>query len=496
MKKAIQLMAIISIVASVPIPILAQDDVLEKNPPTQSRDRDERESTSPKGNENVKDESQAAVSQTVDLQQLKAELEALRAETKAKDAELERINKEHAERLDEIDNALMSVSGEDPFSIYGFFDLAFHKDFPEKDSIVHGLAPEKTSFILSNVNLYFRSQLAETLSTLVELHFTFLPLGYETSLELEGASEYERTDTTVTAPYSYKSYRLGGVGIERAQLTWQPWDYFGILAGYYLTPYGIWNIDHGSPTLIPVREPYMQFSEVVPLHQLGLQAFGRIWTSTGTYLDYAVTLSNGRGPMDSVQDLDENKGVGFRLRAVAEAEDFNLGFGGYGYYGDYTDIKKVITSVAPRFSVEQEVTQSYSELIGALDFLFEMHGVRFQAEYVRRLNQYTKRPLRSLTSGAGGYQPDYINQSVYGILAWTLPLHEWLQQMTLTPYFEADYSIADDTIDDTEAIILLGGINFKPFPRVVLKAEGGLVNSINSSWLDSTFVSGQMAVSF
>ena len=161
-----------------------------------------------------------------------------------------------------------------------------------------------------------------------------------------------------------------------------------------------------------------------------------------------------------------------------------------------TDLKKVIASVAPRFSVEQEVTQEYSELIGALDLLFEIHGIRLQVEYARRLNQYTKRPRRSRTSGAAGFQPDYINQSVYGILAWTLPLHDWLQQVTVTPYFEVDYTNSDDTIKDNEAIIFLGGINFKPFRRVVIKVEGGAVNSLHSSWLDSSFASGQMAVSF
>lgn len=433
-----------------------------------------------------------------EVDQLRRELEALRDEMAAKDAELEEMSKAQDARIEELDRAIMSTTAEERFKLYGFFSLTFTRDFPDEDSMLNGLAPEKTSFVIPSFNLYLRSEMTETLTTLAELRFTFLPHGAEKDLELAGVSEYERVDNTFVYQHIYKEIRIGGVGIERLHLTWQPRDWFGVLAGYFLTPYGIWNIDHGTPVLIPVREPFMQYSELVPLHQLGLQIFGRVWPAQRVSLDYAVTFSNGRGPVDTVQDLDENKGLGLRLRLLAEGDEYTIGLGGYGYYGDYTDLKKVITSVTPQFTVEQQITNSYSELIGALDLLIETHGVRVQSEYARRLNRYSEhRPERSVMSGVmGGYQPDYINQSVYVLLAWTLPLHQWLMQMTLTPYFEVDYSYADDTIEGAEAIIILGGLNFKPSPYVVLKAEGGMVNSINSSQLDLSYVSGQMAVSF
>ncbi len=92
------------------------------------------------------------------------------------------------------------------------------------------------------------------------------------------------------------------------------------------------------------------------------------------FFDYALTVSNGRGPMDTIYDLDDNKGLGLRLKMTYEGSDVLASLGGYGYYGDYTDLKKVIESLTPQFRVRQEITESYSEIVGALDLLIEFYG--------------------------------------------------------------------------------------------------------------------------
>jgi hypothetical protein len=287
------------------------------------------------------------------------------------------------------------------------------------------------------------SQLSDGFSFLSEIKFTFQPLGSETALEVPGVSDYERVDTTVRDPHTDEQYRLGGVVIERVHVTWQPSDSFGILAGRYLTPYGIWNVDHGTPVLITVRYPTIQMLALVPKAQTGLKLFGRFFPADTLFVDYAFTISNGRGPIDEIQDLDANKGLGLKLKLSYEHDELTVSVGGYGYWGDYTDIKRSITSVDP-FSVAISQTVSYNELLASADFLLELFGVRLQAEYVGVRNRYSVRPLRSEYYPGGGYQPDHFAWCVYGLLGYTLPLQRWLGEMTLMPYFMSEYADIDD----------------------------------------------------
>ena len=379
-------------------------------------------------------------------------------------------------RIDELEQAELeslemdqSIRSQRLLEIYGFFDLVFHKFFAEEGGLFDGMLKDHMTFMVPRLNLYFSSQMTETLSALVELRFTFLPHGEEV---MYGAPdygiEYERTDTTVTDPYTGGQYQLGGVAIERVQLTWKPYDFFGVTAGRYLTPYGIWNVDHGSPVLIPARLPLMQIRQAVPSAQTGLQIFGRFFPARDTYLDYAVTLSNGRGPIESVVDLDDNKGAGLRLRLSYEGDEVGFALGGYGYFGSYTDEERNIVTTTP-FDVEAEVVERYKEFIGTGDVLLDLYGLRLQGEYVRRLVRYTERPLQ-VPPDPPGYPADYIAQYVYGLLAYELPIAEYLGGLRVTPYVMYEYAVPDDT-SDVWGHTVAAGLNLKPSSFVVIKAE-------------------------
>ena len=47
----------------------------------------------------------------------------------------------------------------------------------------------------------------------------------------------------------------GSIILERAYIQWSKLDWLGVRVGQFLTPYGIWNVDHGTPTLITMFRP-------------------------------------------------------------------------------------------------------------------------------------------------------------------------------------------------------------------------------------------------
>ncbi len=401
--------------------------------------------------------------------------------------------------------------------VYGFFDLTFSKYFIE-GGFFHFFTPaSRSSFMMTNFSLYLDSQMTETLSALAELGFTFLPQGQETQVPVIVGGveipdmEYERVDTTLRDPYTLRFRNTGGVSIERLHLTYSPHDAFNILAGRYLTPFGIWNIDHGSPVIITVRSPFILGNNVVPPAQTGLQVFGRFYPTADLFLSYAVTLSNGRGPTEAVYDLDENKGVGMRLSLSYEKPKFSISLGSYGYYGKYTNTAKAV-HIDPAdldFDTEITTTEEFDEWIGTLDVLIKISGLRLQSEYAHRRVYYTEHRMmgpeeQMIQTGELNlldqrYNPSFLGNSAYALIAYELPLHRWIGQFRIAPYFMYEYYEGYDTKANLPMHAYAAGLNLKPYPFTVIKVEWSLAtcsdvfgsekNRINN-------IAAQLAVSF
>lgn len=406
------------------------------------------------------------------------------------------------------------------FNIYGFFDITYMKQFREKDSNFWVAAHKPGSFVVSNFNLYFASQLTEKLDVLSEVRFTFLPHGYESNFDLringnlveDGVSYYSRLDNIAVNPLDTRELTLGGLVIERVQLTYAPFDWLYIRAGRFFTPYGIWNIDHSSTVVLPVRGPYMTNRELVPSRQMGLEVGGRFFPSSRLFMDYAVTLSNGRGPIDTVWDLDENKGVGLRLRMQYESTNVSFSAGGYGYYGRYTDIKKTIivdsaTLMEKLYGMQISKTEEYDEYILAADLRLELFGVLLQSEYVWRYVNYLRASRMTdldafVTSPAAAvreyYYPNFIAHDVYVLLAWDLPLREFIGQMHITPYLMYEFNRYHPTLKMYNGQVVMVGVNIKPVPFVALKLEVDFVYNDPTFYSDewSENITGQVAVFF
>ncbi len=424
----------------------------------------------------------AACAGQEDIEALKKEVSGLRREMNERTEAIE----------DQLYQALES-SQEEPSgaTVSGFFDLSFHKFFLDKDSSMSGLINDSSTFTTEQLAVYFSRWLTPQLFALAEIQFTFAPHGYESDL-----IDYKRTDTRVTTGTSLYEQTLGGIVIERVQLDWQPIEAFGVRLGRFLTPFGIWNENHGSPVVITVHRPYLIDRRIMPLSQTGLQVFGRLFLGPSQFsVEYAVTLSNGRGPMDAVFDLDDNKAVGTKLKAIYQTRDVHVALGGYGYFGTYTDVKKQLVSFEP-FRVDVEQTASFDEWIGSLDLLVDIKWLHFQAEYIRKLTLHRIHPPRSPTRGPGD-QPDYVATGVYGLVGVNIPVETRFGTMKVMPYAEVEYVNLDDSLPSFGGMHYLGGINFKPSAFVTLKGEYHLIDSFHGGGdYDFSMFSAQAAVSF
>lgn len=460
-------------------------------------------------------------------------LEALQAKVEAQEEQIKTLSKQQQiakEDRDEIGMQVMeanAAAAEEKFTISGFMDLSHTASFAKyDDAITYYYQPRYNSFYQTGVNLYFKSQMTETLSALVETRFSYSPNGNITNksqvTRVDGVETartgdpdpnkgFERTDTY--AKYQFEGgTRLGGVNIERAHLDWKPRDWFGIRAGRYLTPFGIWNEDHGAPVVLTVALPFLISWDVVPTAQTGLMVFGSIFPTDLLKLEYAVTFSNGRGPTENFFDTDHNKAIGLRTKIQLAGDDWLISVGGYGYYGKYTDLE---TEMVTEYRIDDTgaqvldevnydlpmrsrdvITDKHKEYIGTVDLKLNWKGLTLFGEAGARKSEYLVRP-ETVYYGTTIWTADFITNAAYGMLAYQLPLEKVFETLTITPFVGVDYLDLSDANDTSKFGIYRFGINIKPSPYVTLKANAYRVDSLGEDVDESTwFVKSQIAVSF
>lgn len=401
--------------------------------------------------------------------------------------------------------------------IWGFFDLTFAKNFYEKGSVYSQFIRRNSSFYMTNLNLYIKSQMTETLSAIVEARLSFLPHGAETMAEIPGFTEYDRTNMQVMDPLTSQFFNQGGISIERAHLTYRPIQWFNVIAGRFLSPYGIWNVEHGSTVVIPAHIPYTQIRNMVPHAQTGLQLFGRVFLGMPTlFLDYAITLSNGPGPIEAVADLDENKAIGFKLEATYKPRKLRISAGAYAMFGKYTDSKKVAElslnsdltlneaadmpvriDVVPVRDVDQKIVATHVQVEGA--------GVTLQGEFIWTrwdFNVTEPRVLAETIFAGGGpldvyYRASNIGMGGYVLLAYELPLAKYMGGLRPIPWIMFEKCSHDDTSIVGAMTAFEAGLNLKPSPYITLKFEG-MLGIPESELYAGNFIGlyAQMAVSF
>lgn len=376
--------------------------------------------------------TQATADEAASLrEQLAAEKKLREEQNAAFEARLAALESGEAAQQEEL---LLQAVGDDTsaeyetpeaIQFYGFMDFGLQRMFVPKSSFYREvIGTRETTFVLGNVNLYIDAKPTESLRALMEIRFTNMPNG--TEVGLGGlAGTYERQNTLIfdaSDVTGLNNVRWGGIVLERAWMEYRYSDAFQVRGGQFLTPWGIWNVDHGTPTLISPVLPSMILQQAIPRQQLGLEVLGRFNKPPWTY-GYHLTVSNGR--QSSIVDLTDNKAVGGRLFARYSG-DVEVQMGLTGYAGQADDIVKNVTDIDP-IEIEVEQTVARDEAAVGVDLSVDIGDTRIRTEGMVSGSKYRK-GLRgpAILEPEGRYDSDRMRYNWYAILAhrigWAEPL--------------------------------------------------------------------------
>ncbi len=264
----------------------------------------------------------------------------------------------------------------------------------------------------------------------------------------------------------------GGISIERAWVEYDVSPLLTIRAGQFLTPYGIWNVDHGSPVIIGIRRPWTIREQLFPERQIGLELHG-LYGFGASRIGYHLTLSNGRVNPQEVFDTDNNKGVGGRA-TWSHFSDLRLTIATSFYLGSYTERIETWkpTDRKDVFALDRQISTQYDEWSLGADARLETGGWILQSEFVLNERRY-REPGRPQALGASAaLRPDSRRWGTYGLVGYRTPWHG------VMPYFVSEfYNMSPGSYETTagslpHVVNLSGGLNVRPLPVLVVKLEG------------------------
>jgi hypothetical protein len=239
-----------------------------------------------------------------------------------------------------------------------------------------------------------------------------------------------------------------------------------VRVGHWLTPYGIWNVDHGSPVVIGVGRPFIVGEALFPSSQTGIEIYGTADINT-FQLGYHLTLSNGRGPISTTADLDNNKAIGGRLFLRHESRLGTLNVGTALYRGRYTAKHTNLGVDATGAPAMVDVIDSqYDELSLSADLKWQLGGLLVQSEVIGNQVAYTPSGRTvSTVPGPPAFDSDYLRWGVYGLAGYRFAF------LGVMPYGSAGYYKEGSPSWIPELWYFLVGLNLRPTPRVVLKLQ-------------------------
>jgi hypothetical protein len=367
-------------------------------------------------------------------------------------------------------SAAGELVGEDSpkLELYGFADFSYLQVLGSKQNILRQYVGPYPRFYVGHLNLYLSSTLGKNWRSLAEVRFVYSPQGDDDRQAADGTFPVPDS-TAVDYAELQRTFSWGGIEMQRAWLEYQPFDFFTIRGGQFFTPYGYWNDDHGSPTIIAVHKPFPIGDAFFPEKQTGLAVYGKLFIDS-TAIGYHLTLSNGRGPYDTFRDLDNNKAVGGRVYVETTALG-ELTIGADAYRGRYTASTKRYrvdtASGAPVAEIYRTIDSAYDELSLGADVKWLWKGLHVQGEFMINEGVYDDkhRPLTLGFDPRPAFAADYRRVGGYVLVGYRTP---WFNLM---PYATVEHSSYTNTDLAPPVWAYSAGLNLRATPNVVLKAE-------------------------
>ena len=301
--------------------------------------------------------------------------------------------------VDALVNQLKGGSGPSLSSLQlsGFADFSYVKYNFTRESGMEGMFGNGGAMWIGNLNLYLDAQLSQRARSLIEVRFTYLPHGgYAVEPDENNPTKANVTRKSLAVPdYTdlNRSINVGGVIIQRAWVEYRFAEYFTLRAGHFLTPYGIWNVDHGSPAIVGALRPFIIGQQLIPESQSGLEGYGVVHLGPSTQVGYHLTFSNGRVGTRA-QYLAPNGKPGVGGRVYVESNAFgDLRAGLSGYKGRYEDQSWSLDFITMKWN--KDVTSRIDEWSMGADVHWDWNGVLLNAEYLSNSMSYKEgKPMR------------------------------------------------------------------------------------------------------
>jgi hypothetical protein len=322
---------------------------------------------------------------------------------------------------------LVEGGSEEPkLQVYGFMDTGLSWWFVADEDISHALPSTAATFLTGNTNLYFDARPTPNWRGLIETRFTLFPHGHFLFNAPGPSRHLSNRIYDTTSPSGRDLINWGSIVLERSQVEWWHSDKLTLIAGLFVTPWGIWNVDHGTPTTISLLLPSFLVQEAIPKQQTGVQAVGSLHLPP-LELGYRLFVSNGRTTTQF--DFSNDKAIGGRL-FLRRMGPLTATLGASGIWGTTQEVEKLVT-VNPmnKVAITSKVVWAYSEWTVGADLAVDWGGFRLRSEGVLRRVQFDDGKHRPILTIPGATEPNRFEYYAYVLAAYRW---HWLEPYLFT----------------------------------------------------------------